>query len=254
MLHELHERETTLRQFFNLAPETSLLKQDAVIPDVSPTVAAHLARFNIEWHVIPSADAVPFDDDYVARLYPMRARDFARPDYHGESLLEALRISHRRHQGLSLGIESTGKPHYHQNNRQFYGTVYGHDATADPFASYLGKAGFATSTRYAHNYIPLREFVNLVTNDWRARALLPSGYRLTICSPALFNLVGAIFHPEWSETESLELGFYRDEKGNAHCFAVGSNAPGDYSYIQRIETDSDWTYLGFRLALVPESV
>ncbi len=252
MLDKLHERETTLRQFFNLAPETSLRKPDAVIPEVPPRVAEHLARFNIEWHSIPSEAAVPFDDDYVARLYPMRSRDFAQPDYHGESLREAIRISHHQRQGLIVGIESTRKPHYHHNNRQFYGTLYGHDQTADPFAQYLGKAGFTSSTRYAHNFIPLREFVNLVMDDWRSRSLLPSGYRLTICSPAAFNLVGTIFHPEWSETESLELGFYRDAKGNAHCFAVGSNAPQDYSYIQRIETDSDWTYLGFRLALVPE--
>ena len=81
---------------------------------------------------------------------------------------------------------------------------------------------------------------------------MPRGYRLTICPPAVFNLVGTIFHPEWSETESLELGFYRDEKGNATCYAVGSNEPGDYSYIQRIETESDWTYLGFRVALVQD--
>lgn len=254
MSDELHEKETTLRQFFNLAPDAALLRPGAVRPAVSPAVAAHLAHFNIEWHIIPSTEAVLFDDDYVARFYPTRARDFAQPDYHGESLLAALKHSHDRHQGLILGIESTCKPRYHQNNRQFYGTLYGHDATADPFASYLGKAGFSTSTRYDHSYIALREFVTLVTNDWRARALLPSGYRLTICSPAIFNLIGTIFHPEWSATESLELGFYRDEKGNAHCFAVGSNAPGDYSYLQRIETDSDWTYLGFRLALVPESV
>lgn len=254
MLTELHERESTLRQFFNLAPATSLLKQDAVIPDVAPAVAAHLAHFNIEWHIIPAAEAVPFDDDYVSQLYPTRSRDFARADYRGETVVEALKRSHRRHQGLILGIESTRKPHYHQNNRQFYGTLYGHDATADPFFPYLKQAGFAHSTRYAHNYLPVRAFVNLVTNDWRAHSLMPSGYRLTICPPAVFNLIGTIFHPEWSETETLELGFYRDEKGNATCFSVGSNAPHDYSYIQRIETDADWTYLGFRTVLVPESV
>lgn len=254
MLNELHERETTLRQFFNLAPDTSLLRQDAIIPDVSPTVAAHLARFNIEWQIIPSVEAVPFDDDYVSRLYPMRSRDFARPDFRGETVLESLKRSHRRHQGLILGIESTRKPRYHQNNRQYYGTLYGHEPTADPFLPYLSQAGFAHGTRYAHNYLPVRAFVNLVTNDWRAHSLMPSGYRLTICPPAVFNLIGTLFHPEWSETETLELGFYRDEKGNATCFSVGSNEPNDYSYIQRIETDADWTYLGFRTVLVPDSV
>lgn len=254
MLEELHEREITLRQYFRLAPDVPLLRPDAEQPTIAPTMAAHLHRFNIEWHIIPSAEAVPVNDEYVARLYPTRSRAFAQPDYHGENLQAELTRSHRRHQGLILGIEATRKPRYHQNNRQFYGTLYGHDATADPFAPYLGKAGFTSSTRYAHTYMPLREFVTLVTNDWRARGWLPRGYRLTICSPAILNLIGTVFHPEWSEAESLELGFYRDEKGNAHCFAVGSNAPGDYSYLQRIETDSDWTYLGFRLMLVPESI
>jgi hypothetical protein len=254
MLPELYERETTIRQFFHLAPNIQIIRPDVIQPGVSPAVAAHLAHFNMEWHLIPSAAAVPFDDAYVSRLYAKHSRDFARPDYHGKSLRETLTTNHQRHQGLILGVESTPKPRYHPNNRQFYGTLYGHDATADPFAPYLGRAGFTTSTRFAHSYIPLREFVTLVTEDWRARSLMPKGYRLTICPPAIFNLIGTVFHPEWSETESLELGFYRDEKGNAHCFAVGSNAPGDYSYIQHIETNSDWTYLGFRMALVPESV
>ena len=82
---------------------------------------------------------------------------------------------------------------------------------------------------------------------------MPQGYRLTVCPPVVFNLVGTIFHPEWSRTESLELGFYRDENGNAKCYAVGSNAPGDFSYIHEIETESDWALLGFRTALVPET-
>ena len=81
---------------------------------------------------------------------------------------------------------------------------------------------------------------------------MPDGYRLTICPPVIFNLIGTIFHPEWSRTESLELGFYRDENTNAKCYAVGSNAPEDFSYIHEIETESDWALLGFRTALVPE--
>jgi hypothetical protein len=91
-----------------------------------------------------------------------------------------------------------------------------------------------------------------MNEDWRERRLLPKGYRLTICPPAVFNLVGTIFHPEWSETESLELGFYRDAAGNATCYGVGSNAPGDFSYINEVELETDWTLLGFRIALVPE--
>jgi hypothetical protein len=106
-------------------------------------------------------------------------------------------------------------------------------------------------TRYAHNYLSLREFVRVVNDDWRMRQLLPAGYRATVCPPAIFNLVGTIFHPEWSDTETLELGFYRDEAGNATCYAVGSNAPGDFSYLNEVEGDSEWSLLGFRVALVP---
>jgi len=110
------------------------------------------------------------------------------------------------------------------------------------------------ATRYNHNYLSLREFIRVVTEDWRARKLLPQGYRLTICPPAVFNFVGSLFHNEWSETETLELGFYRDAAGNATCYAVGSNAPGDFSYINEVELDTDWTLAGFRIALVPENL
>jgi hypothetical protein len=110
-----------------------------------------------------------------------------------------------------------------------------------------------SGTRYAHNYRSLRNLVNAITEDWKKRGLMPKGYRLTICPPVVFNLVGTIFHREWSQTESLELGFYRDEHNNAKCYAVGSNAPDDFSYIHEIETESDWALLGFRVALVPET-
>lgn len=252
MLPDLYEKETKLREFFGLASDAPLLSPDALIPDVTPSIAQHLASHNIEWHVIPSAEAVPFDEAYAARLYPMRARDFAQPGYSGHSLYERLATGHRRRQGRIIGVETTRKPHYHHNNRQYYGTVYGFDATADPLAPYLKQVGAYQAMRYAHNYLSLRKLGSLVSQDWQARSLLPQGYRVTICSPAVFNLVGTIFHPEWSETESLELGFYRDESGNAICYAVGSNEPGDYSYIQRIESESEWTSLGFRLVLVPE--
>lgn len=91
----------------------------------------------------------------------------------------------------------------------------------------------------------------MINADWRARSLMPDGFRLTICLPIIFNLIGNVFHPEWSQTKSLELSAYRSDKGNALCFAVRSNAPGDFSYIQSVETGADWTLLGFRAALVP---
>jgi hypothetical protein len=107
-------------------------------------------------------------------------------------------------------------------------------------------------TRYSHNYLTLREFVRVVSEDWRARRLLPRGYRVTVCPPAVFNLVGTIFHPEWSETETLELGFYRDADGNATCYAVGPTRPGDFSHVSEVEAESEWSLAGFRVALVPE--
>jgi hypothetical protein len=254
MLEELSKRENKIREFFGLAPETKLLEDDAVMPDVTPPMAAHLAQFNIEWHVIPSEKVVPFDDNYIKRLYPRRARDFAFSHQHhgGVSLRESLAAAHQRHQGKIIGIETTVKPDYLPGNHQFYGTPYGFDPTADPFSRYIGRAGFTSGTRFAHNYASLKNLGDQINADWRARSLMPSGYRLTICPPLAFNLIGSIFHREWSETKSLELAAYRDDHGNAVCYAVGANSAGDFSYVQRVETDSDWTLLGFRAALVPD--
>ncbi|HWP44188.1 MAG TPA: hypothetical protein VNO14_13175 [Blastocatellia bacterium] len=244
--------EERLREFFGLGSEVELLDITATKPEVTPEVGGHLAEFNLEWHIIPSASAVPFDKRYVEKLYPARSRDFERVTHlRPRSYMDVLASGHRRHQGRVLAVEATRKPRYLPGNRQYYGTTYGFDSTADPFAQYIGRAGLLTGTRYAHNYISLREFVDVVNRDWRDRRLMPAGYRLTICPPAVFNLIGTVFHPEWSETETLELGFYRDDHGNATCYAVGSNAPGDFSYIHEVETDSDWTLLGFRTALVP---
>ncbi|MGA9995713.1 MAG: hypothetical protein WBP93_09875 [Pyrinomonadaceae bacterium] len=248
----MKEKAEKLRETFALKPETELLSKDEPEFELTPQAAEHLAYFNIEWHIIPSADAAPLDDAYMKRFYPMAAREFTHPHEHGPSYREVITRGHQKHQGRVIGVEATIKPRYLPGNRQFYGTPYGFNASADPFAPYLGRAGMTNATRYAHNYISLRAFLDVVNDDWRRRNLLPKGYRLTICPPAVFNFVGMIFHPEWSETETLELGFYRDEAGNASCFAVGSNAPGDFSYISEIELETDWTLLGFRTALVPE--
>src|SRR5918912_1662343 len=246
------ERTLRLREFFDLDAEARLLTGEAAQFEPPPESAAGLTRFHIEWHVIPAAAAVPLDDAYFARLYPTAPRDFTRPREHGPSYRERLRAGHERHQGRVVGVETTAKPRYLPGNRQFYGTTYGHDPSADPFNPYLGRAGMVNGTRYAHNYLSLREFVRVLNEDWRARRLLPAGYRATVCPPAVFNLVGTVFHPEWSDTETLELGFYRDAAGNATCFAVGSNAPRDFSYISEVEGDGEWSLLGFRVAVVPE--
>jgi hypothetical protein len=240
-----------LREFFDLDGDAKIIAADAAHFELPPESAEGLAHFNIEWHVVPAAEAVALDDAYFARLYPTAARDFGRAREHGPSYRARLRAGHEQHQGRIVGVETTPKPRYLPGNRQFYGSLYGHDPLADPFAPYMGRAGMMNGTRYAHNYLSLREFIRVVNDDWRTRQLLPAGYRATVCPPAIFNLVGTIFHPEWSDTETLELGFYRDEAGNATCYAVGSNAPGDFSYLSEVEGDSEWSLLGFRVALVP---
>jgi hypothetical protein len=90
----------------------------------------------------------------------------------------------------------------------------------------------------------------LLTDDWQMRGLLPSGYRVTICPPVVFNLIGSVFHPEWSQTPSLEVGWYW-EHGSAQCYVVGANGPGDFSYVEPVETAVDWKMFGFRIALAP---
>lgn len=250
----IDEKQNKLREFFDLKPDTELISREAVESfAVSPKIAEHLKNFNIEWHIIPSADAVHIDtEDYRRRIYPTLRFNTAGNDYQKTASYRAIMDGHERHQGRVIGVETTLKPKYLPNNRQFYGTFYGFEAKADPFADYFGRAGFMSGTRYSHNYRSLRNLVNLITKDWSDRRLMPPGYRLTICPPVVFNLVGKVFHPEWSQTESLELGFYRDEHSNAKCYAVGSNQPGDFSYIHEIETESDWALLGFRCALVPD--
>jgi hypothetical protein len=246
------ERAERLTEFFAVEPETELTGPEGANFELPPEAAAALAHFNIEWHVIPSAEALPFDDAYAARLYPRAPRDFVKAREHGaSSYRDQLARGHGRHQGRVLGVETTVKPRYLPGNRQFYGTPYGHDASADPFAAYMGRAGMVNGTRYDHNYLSLRTFINVVNDDWRARRLLPAGYRATVCPPAVFNLVGTVFHPEWSDTETLEMGFYRDKQGNATCYAVGHAAPDDFSYINEVEGEDEWSLMGFRLAIVP---
>lgn len=246
------EREHALRTFFGADGGREMFAPGAEKFELGAETAQGLAHFNIEWHLIPSAEAVPFDDAYAARLYASAPKDFTEPSEHGPGYRVRFVEGHARLQGRVVGVETTPKPRYLPGNRQFYGSLYGHDASADPFAPYMGRAGMMNGTRYAHDYLSLRDFVRVVNDDWRARGILPAGYRATVCPPAVFNLVGTIFHPEWSETETLELGFYRDAAGNATCYAVGSNAPGDFSHVNEVEGDAEWSLMGFRVALVPE--
>jgi hypothetical protein len=194
---------------------------------------------------------VPFDGRYPRLLYPAAPHDFATATVHPLSPQDAVAASHARYEGTYVAIETTQKPRYLPGNRQSYGTRFGFDATRDPLYPYFGPAGFTEGSRYGHNFLAIAKFVEIVNKDWQARGILPTGYQMTLCPLALHNLVGTVFHPEWSETETLELGFHRDAHGNAYCFEVGSNAPGDFSFIRAIETDSEWSLLGFRIALVP---
>ncbi|MDT4966052.1 MAG: hypothetical protein QOJ64_789 [Acidobacteriota bacterium] len=248
----LDARERTLRHELKLSDDLQLLAPGVQPPKISPHVAEQLGHFNIEWHVIPSADSVPLDAAYFTRFYPMAPRGFEDPRDHSRSYRDVIINGHQKHQGRICGIETTQKPRYLPGNRQFYGTHYGVDASVDSLAIYMGRAGMTNATRYNHHYLSLREFLRVVNEDWRARDILPAGFRVTICPPAVFNLIGSIFHPEWSETETLELGFYRDDEGNATCYAVGSNALHDFSYINEVELETDWPLLGFRIALIPE--
>jgi hypothetical protein len=246
------ERVKRLAEFFDLGANAESLAMDAARFELRPEVVEGLRPFNIEWHIIPSEESLPLDDAYFARLYPAAPRDFTEAREHGPSYRDELVKGHRKHQGSVIGVETTVKPRYLPENRQFYGSLYGHDASADPLAPYMGRAGLMNGTRYAHNYLSLREFIRVVNEDWRARSIMPVNYRATVCPPAVFNLVGTLFHPEWSATETLELGFYRDDQGNATCYAVGSNAPNDFSHINEVEGEAEWSLMGFRLALVPE--
>ncbi len=252
----IKDRAQKLRDFFELAPETALISEETTESFNMPeNISAHLKRFNLEWHIIPSEEAISIEDEnYRNRLYPLLKREPTPTNYKETTSYRAVIDGHSRHQGRILSVETTAKPKYLPENKQLYGTPYGFEPRIDPFLDYMEKAGFTTGNRYGHNYRALLDFVNIVNEDWNKRQLMPKNFRLTICPPVVFNLIGTVFHPEWSLTESLELGFYRDEKGNAKCYAVGSNAPNDFSYISEIETASDWTYLGFRTALVPVEI
>lgn len=248
----MDERQEKLREFFGLKGGVELIAPEAAKFELRAEAEEGLGHFHIEWHVIPSADAVPLDDAYFSRLYPTAPRDFTEAREHKPSYIDAIKGGHEKHQGTVVGVETTVKPRYLPENRQFYGTLYGHDASADPLAPYMGLAGMMNGTRYAHNYLSLREFLRVVNEDWRERGIMPAGYRATVCPPAVFNIIGTLFHTEWSETETVEMGFYRDANGNATCYAVGANAPRDFSYINEVEGEGEWSLMGFRLALIPE--
>jgi len=246
------EHDARLREFFQI-PAATVLGSASAPPELSDEGRSAFAHYGLEWHVVPSEHVVPFDERYAQKMYPSAGPGFVAPLHHGASLFALLQAGHRRHMGQWIAVERTQKPGYLPGNQQFYGSAYGFAAGADPLVGYMGRAGFTTRTRYDHNYGTLSELIRLIQQDWASAGWLPDGYRVSICPPAVFNMVGTVFHPEWSATASLELGFYRDDHGNAQCFSVGPNSPGDLSFVHQVETDSEWPLLGFRLALVPEA-
>jgi hypothetical protein len=250
-MHWIEERAEKYRDFLGLGSSVAMVPPNAEQFELNPSISENLKHFNIEWHFIPSAEALPFDNAYLAKFYPTASHLSAKIQRNDKSVREHLINGHKRQQGYIVGIETTQKPGYLPKNRQFYGTRYGHDPSADPLAAYMGLAGMTNGTRYDQTYPIMRKFFDLLNEDWRRKSLLPDGYRVTICPPAIFNLIGTVFHPDWSETETLELGFYRDVRGNATCFAVGANAPGDFSFIEIVEGE-EWSLTGFRLALMPD--
>lgn len=146
----LQDKERRLRDFLAIRPGVSLIPADARLPALTPKLAEHLEAYNLKWHAIPAADAEPFDDAYLARLYPRRPRNFDVAAHGLPSCRDALTKGHREHQGMAVAVETTLKPRYLPENHQCYGTLYGFDSTADPFAVHLRKAGFLTSTLYVH--------------------------------------------------------------------------------------------------------
>jgi hypothetical protein len=193
-------------------------------------------------------------------MYARRSSDFDKAPYQELSVHQTLMASHRQVQGTIVGVETTQKPTYvPQNGQQFYGTRYGLDPTCDPLRDYIEQAGLKSgprfiNSRFLHTPGSLRTLGAAINADWTERGLIPAGYQLFVCPPTVFNLVGMLFHREWSDTPTLELSAYRDERGNGFGLAVGSNEPGDFSHARRLETDPDLRLLGFRMALVTANV
>jgi len=254
---ELESRARVIRETFGLGSRDDILAAPLRRLDVADDLAQRLRAFNIEWHIIPPSSLVPFDDSYLAKMYPMRSRDFRDAPYERQSVHDILSSAHGRIEGSIVGVETTQKPIYRpENGQQFYGTTYGVDPTCDPFTPYIERAGLKSgprfiNSRFCHTPGSLRSLGHAINVDWQELGLIPAGYQFSICPPTAFNLIGLLFHREWSETATLELSAHFDDRGNAIGLTVGSNQPGDFSYVRRLDTDPDLTRLGFRIALLP---
>lgn len=245
--HWIERTDRALRHHAGLPDDPDATRRHTP-PDITDTAREAHTQHGFEWYAIPAQE---LDDRVALRLYPGTGAGLHTP-IHGESLFSRLRQGHTTHAGRCVAVERTQKPGYVPGNVQAYGTRYGLNTTSDPLIPYMGEAGFRAQSRYDHNYQTLSRLLRIINDDWASRHWLPKGYRVSICPPVIFNLIGSVFHQEWADSASLELGFYRDAHGNAQCFAVGSDGPGDFSVVHLVETDDEWPLLGFRLALVPE--
>jgi len=149
MQNFVSERSKVIREFFKLDEKIELINADAIPGKQKPDVEAYLSAFNMEWHLIPSADALPFDQRYIDSLYPTSCISSGKHGRQCDDLRLALKNGHTKHQGRMIAVEVTQKPGYLPENRQFYGTRYGFEPTADPFSRYLGRASFVNGTRFA---------------------------------------------------------------------------------------------------------
>src|ERR1043165_10283388 len=94
----LAEMEARLREALSIGEGTGLLSDDARERAGRLEPSEHLDYFHMEWHIVPSADALPFDDSYVERFYPRAPRDFEHERLHAPSYRGAIARGHRIHQ------------------------------------------------------------------------------------------------------------------------------------------------------------
>src|SRR4051812_8514731 len=103
MTDSSEEKSAKLKEFFGLDAGAELLSPEAREFKLKQEIVEGLRHFNIEWHVVPSAEASPLDDSYAARLYPS-SRDFMKARENGASYREQIFRGHARHQGTIVGV------------------------------------------------------------------------------------------------------------------------------------------------------
>ena len=212
---------------------------------------------NIEWHIIPSTAPGGVPTMRISRgcMRDGRATSTGCPTRR-TSVHQMLMASHRQVQGRSSASDDA-KRFASAELPAVLRDQYGLDLTCDSLRGYIERRTRVRPAIHGRGFAYAGITPTLgaaIHADWTGRGLIPAGYQLFVCPPTVFNLVGMLFHREWSETPTLELSAYRDERGNGFGLAVGSNEPGDFSHARRLETDPDLRLLGFRMTLVAANV